>query len=201
MTCVSSHTLHYSTSCDVYCMLLYCTIDVLTVVHPGNVIRWAWSWIECVSSIDAGMCKYDWWYDDTCAVMITCSSCIDLLFTHMTGENGPAGWILYLVMLCVHVLYLIRILLLCIFFQYFQHYLPTCWVYHLDDTKNTSCSASCPCLPYEVCPVWRYINVDQLSSSLLDNETESFLCFFFLYCFPLFDVLHAYMFDEKRGTS
>ena len=125
MTCIFSHTLHYFTSCDVYCMLLYGTIDVLTIVHPGNVIRWVWSWIKCMSSIDAGMCKYDWWYDDTCAAMITCSSCIDLLFTHMTGENGPAGWILYLVMLCVHVLRLIWILLLCIFFQYFHQQVPS----------------------------------------------------------------------------
>ena len=79
------------------------TIDVLTIVHPGNVIRWVWSWIKCVSSAVAGTCKYDWWYDDACAVMVICSSCINLLFTHMAEENGPTGWILCLVMLCVHV--------------------------------------------------------------------------------------------------
>ena len=41
------------------------------------------------------------------------------IITHMTGENRHAGWMLCLVMRCVHVYDMIWILLLYVFFQHF----------------------------------------------------------------------------------
>ena len=45
------------------------------------------------------------------------------VITHMMGENRHAGWLLCLVMHCVHVYDMIWILLLYVFFQYFYHLL------------------------------------------------------------------------------